>query len=155
MILTTHIFSGALVGAEIKNPFYVAVISIIVHFLLDLFPHGDYLNKKSRLKNFWKVAADLLFGFLLIFFVIHFKKISDPLILRNIYIAIFFSLLPDATTFSYLWLKMKFLKPIYDFHQKLHYIHYSDFAPEREFRLRNNLWDIFISFVSLLILILT
>ena len=153
MILTTHILSGALIGAEIKNPFYVAVISIIVHFFLDLFPHGDYLNKKSRLRDFWKVGVDLLFGFLLIFFVIHFKKISDPLILRNIYIAIFFSLLPDATTFSYLWLKMKFLKPIYDFHQKLHHIHYPDFAPEREFRLKNNLWDIIISLISLILFV--
>lgn len=152
MILTTHILSGALIGAEIKNPFYVAVISIIVHFLLDLFPHGDYLNKKSRLREFWKVAVDLAAGLGIVFAILF---IRDPILNKTtIAIGIFFSLLPDATTFSYLWLKMKFLKPIHDFHQKLHRIHYPDFAPERKFRLKNNLWDVLISFVSLLILIL-
>lgn len=73
--------------------------------------------------------------------------------MRNIGIGILFSLLPDGTTFLCYWMKMKFLKPIYDFHQRLHLIHYPDFAPERKFRLKNNLWDILISLIFLITLI--
>ena len=156
MILTTHILSGALVGAEIKNPFYVAIISVAVHFLLDLFPHGDYLNKKSRLREFWKVAIDLAVGLGIVLAVIYLRnETSNKPLMINLSIGILFSLLPDGITFLCYWMKMKFLKPIYDFHQRLHLIHYPDFAPEREFRLRNNLWDMLVSVVSLIILILT
>lgn len=155
MILTTHILSGALVGVEIKNPFYIAVVSIVLHFLLDFLPHGDYLSKKSRLKDFWKVGLDLTIG-LAIVAVIFYRQgeaLPDILYLRNIATGIFFSLLPDGTTFLYIWMKMKFLKPIYIFHQKLHLIHYPDFAPERRFRLKNNSWDILISLISTISLI--
>ncbi|PIU78183.1 MAG: hypothetical protein COZ28_00065 [Candidatus Moranbacteria bacterium CG_4_10_14_3_um_filter_44_15] len=153
VILTTHILSGALVGAEIKNPFYVAVISIIVHFLLDLFPHGDYLNKKSRLKDFWKVAIDLVIGFSLVAVIIFIRggTSSNGLSIGNVAIGIIFSLLPDFTTFLYRYLNMEFLKPVKNFHESLHC--YENGVPEREFRLKNNLWDILISLISLIILI--
>jgi len=153
MILATHILSGAALGANVQNPWLVAGLSIVLHFLLDLFPHGDYLNKKSRLREFWKVAVDLAVGLGVVFIILFFRDqiFKNGLDMRNIGIGIFFSLLPDGTTFLCHWMKIKLLKPVYDFHQKLHHIHYSDFAPEREFRLKNNLWDIFISIVSLLI----
>jgi len=152
MILTTHILSGALVGAEIKNPYEIAGLAIILHFLLDLLPHGDYLNKKSSLKDFWKVGIDLLIGFLLIAAIVFHRKETpvDILYLQNISIGIFFSLLPDGLTFLYWKMGMKFLKPIYNFHQKLHLA--PDFSPKRQFRLKNNLWDILISLISLITL---
>jgi hypothetical protein len=154
MILTSHILSGALIGTEIKNPVYIAIISIIVHFLLDLFPHGDYLNKKSRLRDFWKVGADLFIGLGIVLTIIFTKnEMANGALIRNIAIGIFFSLLPDGTTFLYLWMKMKFLKPIYELHRKLHLIHHPDFAPEREFRLKNNLWDTAVCIVSAALLL--
>jgi hypothetical protein len=151
MILTTHILSGAALGANVKNPYAVAGLSIVLHFLLDTLPHGDYLNKKSRLREFWKVAVDLAVGFGLVFWAISLKGITSPDILRNIIIGIFFSLLPDGTTLLYIWMKMKFLKPVKDFHERLHL--FSNGAPERKFRLKNNLLDIFISLASLLLLL--
>jgi hypothetical protein len=154
MILTTHILSGALIGAKIKNPFYIAVISIAVHFVMDTFPHGDYLNEKSKLKEFWKVAIDLAIGLGLVFSVLFIRgDLSNPVFLENIAIGIFFSLFPDGTTFLYSWMKLKFLRPIKHFHEKLHF--HPALTPEREFRLKNNLWDIIISLATLLLLIIT
>jgi len=153
MILTTHILSGALVGAEVKNPYAVAGIAIAVHFLLDMLPHGDYLNKKSSYRDFWKVGVDLVIGFGLIATVL-FRRgetSTDVLYIRNVAIGIFFSLLPDGTTFLYWKMGVKFLAPLKRFHEKLHY--YPDFSPGRQFRLKNNLWDILISVASLTILI--
>lgn len=152
MVLTTHILSGAVIGAEIKNPFYVAIISIAVHFLLDLIPHGDYLDKKSGLREFWKVALDIIIGLgsiAAIFFI------QDPLLRNNLYarnigIGIFFSLLPDGITFLYWKMGVKFLEPIYSFHQKLHRA--PDFSPKRRFCFKNNPWDILISLIALIIL---
>lgn len=151
MILTTHILSGAVLGANIENPYAVAGLAVAVHFILDILPHGDYLNKKSKLREFWKVALDLTIGLgaiYAIFFVRGFTSTAD---LRNIIVGIFFSLLPDGTTFLYWRMGMKFLKPIKTFHEKLHF--YPEFSPESEFRLKNNLFDILISLISLITLI--
>lgn len=150
MVLTTHILSGAVLGANVQNPYAVAGLSIAVHFLLDLVPHGDYLNKKSKLREFWKVALDLAIGLGIVFWVFSFENIGDPTTLRNIAIGIFFSLLPDGTTFLYWKIGMKFLKPVYLFHQKLHRA--PDFSPKRQFRLKNNFFDILISLLSLIVL---
>jgi hypothetical protein len=150
MILTTHILSGAAIGANVKSPYLVVIFSIVLHFLLDLLPHGDYLNKKSRLREFWKVAVDLIISFSLIFGIIAFKNISDVPTLKNIFIGIFFSILPDGTTFLYIWMKMKFLKPVKDFHEGLHY--FENGSPRREFHLKNNLWDIAITVSSIFFL---
>jgi hypothetical protein len=151
MILTTHILSGAVLGANIKNPYAVAGLSIVLHFLLDLFPHGDYLNKKSRFREFWKVGLDLVIGFSLIAAILFCRGETSTAYLDNIAIGIFFSLLPDGTTFLYVWMKMKFLKPVKDFHESLHC--HENGTPQREFHLKNNLWDILISLISLIILI--
>jgi len=46
---------------------------------------------------------------------------------------------------------VKFLKPIYVFHQKLHRA--PDFSPKRKFCFKNNFLDILISLISLATLI--
>jgi hypothetical protein len=151
MILTTHILAGAVIGRAIQNPYEVAGLAIAVHFALDLFPHGDYLNKKSSFKEFWKVAIDLTIGLGAVYAIFFSRDIASAENLRNIVIGIFFSLLPDGTTIMYWKMGMKFLKPLKKFHEKLHY--YPDFSPKRQFRLKNNLLDIAISLVALLTLI--
>jgi len=151
MTLTTHILSGAALGASVKNPVAIAGLAVALHFLLDMVPHGDYLNKKSRLGEFWKVAIDLAAGFFFVTGIILLKRIADPYLIQNIIIGILFSLLPDFSTFLFRWAKMKFLEPIYVFHQKLHRA--PDFSPQRQFRLKNNFWDILTSLTFLLFLI--
>jgi hypothetical protein len=152
MILTSHILSGAALGANIRNPYLAAASAVALHFILDLFPHGDYLNKKSGIREFWKVAIDLFFGFAIIGAILLSKDVLGHDTLQNVLIGIFFSLLPDGITFLYWKMGIKFLKPIYDFHQNLHRA--PEFSPEREFRLKNNPWDILVSFMCLLILLL-
>ncbi|OGI26622.1 MAG: hypothetical protein A2359_03755 [Candidatus Moranbacteria bacterium RIFOXYB1_FULL_43_19] len=152
MILTTHILSGAALGANIPNPYAVAGLSIVLHFLQDTLPHGDYLNKKSRLREFWKVAVDLAIGLSLVTAIVFYKNwLSDEVFLTNISTGIFFSLFPDFTTFLYRYLNMKFLRPIKDFHEGLHC--YENGSRRREFRIENGFWDIFITLASLLFLL--
>jgi hypothetical protein len=151
MILTTHILAGALIGREIQNPYEIAGLALAAHFALDLLPHGDYLNKKSSLKEFWKVAVDLAIGLGAVYVIFFAHTAASSVNLENIAIGVFFSLLPDGTTFLYWKIGMKFLKPLKNFHEKLHY--YPDFSPKRQFRLKNNLLDIAISLAFLTILI--
>lgn len=151
MILTTHILSGAALGASVKNPYAVAGLAVVLHFLLDLLPHGDYLNKNSRLKDFWKVGVDLAIGFSIVSVMLLYRGLASTRDFQNIVIGIFFSLLPDSTTFLYVWIKMKFLRPIKDFHENLH--KYENGSPKREFRLKHGLWDILISAIALLFLV--
>ena len=152
MILTTHILAGALIGREINNPYAVAGLAVAMHFVLDLLPHGDYLDKKSKLREFWKVAVDLTVGLGTVYaiFFIRDPISNNALYIKNIAIGIFFSLLPDGTTFLYWKMGMKFLKPIKIFHEKLH--RYPEFSPESEFRLKNNLFDILISLIAIITL---
>ena len=150
MILTTHLLAGAALGANIQNPYLVATSAIVLHFALDTLPHGDYLNKKSGFRDFWKVALDLAIGLGALAAILFFRD-PTPKDILNIAIGIFFSLLPDGGTFLYWKMGIKFLKPIKKFHEKLHY--YPEFSPESEFRIKNNLWDIFISLAAVIILL--
>jgi len=150
MILTTHILVGAVLGREIKNPYEIAGLAVAVHFALDLLPHGDYLNKKSSLWEFWKVALDLAIGLGIVYAIFFVQDFNSTANLKNIAIGIFFSLLPDGTTLLYM-MGIKFLKPIKKLHEKLHL--YPDSSPKSQFRLKNNLWDILISLISLFFLI--
>jgi hypothetical protein len=151
MILTTHILAGALLGREINNPYAVAGLAVAMHFTLDLLPHGDYLNKKSGFRDFWKVALDIAIGLGTVYAIFFLRSATSTANLENIIIGIFFSLLPDGTTFLYWKMGVKFLKPIKKFHEKLHY--YPEFSPGSKFRLRNNLLDIFISLAAVIMLI--
>jgi hypothetical protein len=154
MILTTHMLTGALIGAEVKNPYAIAGIAVVFHFILDLIPHGDYLNKKSDYKDFWKVAVDLALGLGLVA-AVFFQRSAisiDILYMQNVAIGVFFSLLPDGTTFLYWKMGVKFLAPLKRFHDRLHF--YPEFSPARQFRLKNNIWDIALSFVFLMMLLL-
>jgi hypothetical protein len=151
MILTTHILSGAVLGANIQNPYTVAGLAVALHFLLDMIPHGDYVNEKSTLRDWWKEAISFSTGISLLLVVFALRGIPDWLVLRNIGIGIFFSLLPDATHFMYRFMGMKFLRPIKNFHEGLHY--YPNGSLRREFRLENEYWEIGIVLISLFFLI--
>jgi hypothetical protein len=149
MILTTHILAGAVLGREINNPYAVAGLAVAMHFALDTLPHGDYLNKESSFWEFWKVAIDLVVGLGIVSAILFFR---DPIPKNDLSIAIgiFFSLLPDGMTLLYM-MGMKFLKPIKKFHEKLH--RYPESSPKHKFRLKNNLFDILVSFTAIIALL--
>ena len=151
MTLATHIITGTVIGAKLHNPCMIAVSAIAFHFILDAIPHGDYVNEKSTLKDWCKEALSLSIGFVLVFFALSVHGIPGWPVLKNIGIAVFFSLLPDATHFMYRFLGMKFLHPIKEFHEGLHY--YPNGSPHSKFRLKNEYWEIAISLISLIILV--
>jgi hypothetical protein len=150
MILITHALVGAALGKNIGNPFIIAPLAIIMHYCLDTFRHGEYLNQKSTFKNTtWKVALDLFSGIAVVFFYIKFSHSSADTA-KNILIGTFFSLLPDLLTVLYWKLNFNFLAKIYSFHGWVH--PYPKGDKRYDWTLRNSANDIIVSFVAIFIL---
>lgn len=147
MILSSHALTGAVIGKNINNPWSIVFISLIVHFLLDSLPHGEYLNQKTLKRNFWKVVLDLFIGFSLIIFYVYFNKL-DLIKIRNIFIGAFVSLFPDLLTFLYWALNFKFLKKISDFHSSAH------LSGKREWNLKNASNDIIVIATAIFLLLI-
>ncbi len=150
MILATHALTGAVIGKYVPNTWLVIILSLILHFVLDTFRHGEYLNQKSAVKEtFWKVAIDASIGLALILLIIHYNNFS-PAVVKNMFIGAFFSMFPDFLTFLYWKGKMKFLKKPYELHSWMHLS--PPFSPEREWNLRNAVNDIAISVIAVILL---
>ena len=151
MILITHALAGAALGRHIHNPFIIAPLAIALHFCFDTFRHGEYLDRKSTLKNTaWKVALDLFSGLAIVFYYLKFSHASFETI-RNVLTGTFFSLLPDLLTVLYWKLNFNFLKKIYDFHGRVH--PYPKGDSRYDWNLRNNLNDIIFSLIAISVLI--
>ena len=152
MILTTHALVGAAFGKQIHNPFLLVAILIPLHYLMDIFRHGEYLNKKSTFANTaWKVVLDLAFALstiLTVAFFLHFDKQTLFFALLGAFISMF----PDLLTVLYWKLNFKFLKKIYLFHQFIHR-RFPDDSKERVWNLRNAANDIFFSIIAILSLL--
>ena len=157
MILTTHALIGAALGKNISNPWIVAIIAIPLHFLMDHFRHGEYLNRNSKLRHtWWKTALDLLGGIIItsaiIIFAINYSHNFSLAIAKSMAIGMFFSMLPDLTTLLYWEFRWPFLKKIHDFHAWCH--RYPPFSKEREWNLRNSRNDIIFSVIAIILIIL-
>ncbi|KKP97796.1 MAG: hypothetical protein US25_C0064G0003 [Candidatus Moranbacteria bacterium GW2011_GWE1_36_7] len=153
MILTTHALVGAAVGKYIHNPLVLTTILIPLHYALDIFRHGEYLNKKSTFKNTtWKVTLDLFVGGVIILVAIYAKNISSAISISMITGALI-SMFPDLLTVLYWKLNFKFLEKIYEFHQFVHG-RFADGSPERAWTLRNVLNDIIFSLGAITLLLL-
>lgn len=151
MILATHALTGAIIGKNIDSPWLIIIISLALHYILDTFRHGEYLDRKSTARETaWKVALDIGIGFLIILIFIYFKNIGATTI-RNMIIGAFFSMFPDFLTLLFWKFRMKFLKPLFAFHQWVH--RYPPFSPEREWNLRNAVNDIAISIIAIILLV--
>lgn len=149
MILTTHALVGAAIGKGLGNPWLIIPASVAVHYTLDAIPHGEYLDKKSTVKNtWWKVALDLLVGLVAVLFYIITKKASGAEI-RNIALGVFFSLFPDFLTLLYWQAHFDFLKKIYAFHEWVHKLISQKDLP---WKLQNARNDILVSLLAVIFL---
>lgn len=149
MILTTHALVGAAIGKYVNSPLLQILILIPLHYILDVFRHGEYLNKKSTFKNTtWKVALDLFVGGTIILFAIFSKNFSSAVSISIITGAII-SMFPDLLTVLYWKLNFKFLGKIYQFHQFVHR-RFPDGSPQREWTFKNALNDILFSIIAIL-----
>jgi len=152
MILTTHALVGAVLGKNISNPWLLAAIAIPLHFAMDHFRHGEYLNRNSKLRHtWWKTALDLLGGIVIVSIVAHFQHFTSAT-LQSMALGMFFSVLPDFTTLLYWEFHWIIFKDIHDFHAWCH--KYPPFAKERKWTLRNGVNDILFSAVAILLLFL-
>lgn len=150
MILATHELVGAAIGAKIHSPWLIIIFSLAMHFVLDTFRHGEYLNRKSKVRDTaWKIALDFSTGFVIILFYILIKH-SDPATIRDILLGAFVSVLPDSLTLLYWQLGLKFLKKPFEFHTWIHA--YPQGSPERAWTLRNAANDIIFSLIAIIIL---
>lgn len=119
MILSIHILAGAAIGLKLHNWWFVFLLSIFAHYLMDTIPHREYdisslkkkLSKKS-MPDIAQITLDSLIGITLAFW---FTWNSAPL--ATIVAGIIGSVLPDFLTFIYWQTKTPLLKRITDFHR--------------------------------------
>lgn len=153
MILATHALVGAAIGEKVSNPWLIIILSLITHFALDTFRHGDYVSKDSRIKD--TIGKFIIFDFsipliIILFYIFLRHPNSDAL--RNMIIGILASILPDILTFINWIFKLDFLRSYYKFHSSLH--KYPSSSPERAWTLRNARNDILISLIAIIFLFL-
>jgi hypothetical protein len=152
MILATHALVGAALGKNLENPWLIIVLCSVVHFALDSFRHGEYIDHREKLKNLGRnVTLDMFIGGSIIFSVLFFQNLN-LLIMRNIFLGILFCMLPDfLTLIHFRFVHSKILRKIYRFHQRVHpYPHPSE---QTQWNLKNATNDIIFSFIAILFLI--
>jgi len=157
MLLTTHALAGAVIGKNIQNPWIIIILSLIIHYVMDSFRHGEYFDDRvAKAKDtWWKITIDLLIGFFIISLIVYYQK-SALLTIKNILIGVLFSLIPDfVTLMHWMFKKNKLLAKIKAFHSWAHrYEKFPKYSKERQWIFRNTLNDIIISLFAIIILLL-
>ncbi len=158
MILTTHALVGAAIGKNISNPWLVVALSLVVHFVLDGFRHGEYFDSRiAKIRDtWWKVVLDLFIGGgIILFYIFNNYDILSSSQVFNILLGAFVSMFPDSLTVLYWIFHWKFLEHIKKFHSVAHrYDHFPKFGKERQWTLRNAANDILFSVIAIFILFL-
>ena len=133
MFLAVHAAAGAIVGTEIPNPWLAFAAGFILHFILDVIPHGDHelgkrffgligkkLSEEEQIKKM--VAYEVLDLFITLFFIIYSFKNFYFAKDDGVVWAIIGSILPDVIVFAYFMTKAKRLKWFFDFHKWFHHL---------------------------------
>lgn len=133
MFITVHAAAGALVGTEIANPYLSFTAGVILHFIMDIIPHGDrelgkrffgLLNKKiSEEDKIKSLAAYGLIDYIalslfLLYAVKSFYFIKDD----GVIWCIIGSIIPDLLVALYVLTKSHYLKWFFDFHKTVHHL---------------------------------
>ncbi|MBU1292170.1 hypothetical protein KKH07_01635 [Patescibacteria group bacterium] len=122
MVLTPHMLVGAAVGTQAPNVWVAFLFGLISHYLIDVLPHWDYLNKFeiTNYKHLIKVFLDLTIGIVLILFLIWFEP-QRIIILA----AVFGSLLPDFLNGISMNFNSKWLRFHFQIHYKIHFLFFN------------------------------
>ncbi len=104
MILSVHFLFGAAVGGALNNPVLALPAVFASHYMLDSLPHREYeidnvtnihtVGWHKTIKDFVKIAVDIVFGFILVIFAA-----SDSAALPWLLIFGFIACVPDAISF--------------------------------------------------------
>lgn len=133
MFITVHAAAGALIGTEISNPYAAFGAGVVLHFIMDVIPHGDrelgkkffgLLNKKlSEEEKLKSLAAYAMMDYIiLIFFLIYAFKTFYFTKQDGVTWAIVGSILPDLLVASYMLTKSRWLKWFFNFHNWMHHL---------------------------------
>lgn len=133
MFISVHAAAGALVGAEISNPAIAFTVGVILHFALDIIPHGDrelgkkffgLFNKKlSEEEKIKSLAAYALVDYIvlvlfLLYAVKNFYFTKDD----GVIWAMIGSIIPDLLVALYFLTRSPYLKWFFDFHSWVHHL---------------------------------
>jgi len=153
MMLATHALVGAAIGDKIDNPWIIIAASLAMHYFLDSFRHGEYVesfDSKVAFKNtWWKIVLDFFSGLIIVLLIIHYQNFDRAKTL-NILLGSFASMFPDLLTLIYWKFKFPILGKIYQLHAWAH--KYPRNAPERQWTLRNVTNDIIFSLIAIIII---
>lgn len=133
MFITVHTAAGALVGTEIANPYLSFAAGVLLHFVMDIIPHGDrelgkrffgLLNKKiSEEEKIKSLAAYGLVDYIvLVLFLLYAIKNFSFAKDDGVVWAIVGSIIPDLLVALYVLTKTKYLKWFFDFHHWNHHL---------------------------------
>jgi hypothetical protein len=126
MTLTAHAAMGAVIGEAVGNPLLGFVAAVVIHFLIDIIPHGDnFLSdnyrvlKRRRKQALAYVTIDAVCAILFVLFIVN---IRDVALIRPISLGIVGSVLPDLLVGLYDLTKTKYLRWAFNLHFVFHNI---------------------------------
>jgi hypothetical protein len=114
MLSTAHLLTGAAIGTVVQNPWQVVLISVILHFVWDSWPHWDPDYNKWKKRDFYLVSSlDMLIGLCLGWWTV------GAGMNYLIFLGMFFSVFPDILTMVVILGKIKSLKWYIEWHKKI------------------------------------
>ncbi|MFA6593668.1 MAG: hypothetical protein WCT16_00230 [Candidatus Buchananbacteria bacterium] len=139
MFITAHAAASAVIGKEIANPLLAFVISIVLHFVFDIIPHGDrdyckrffglQFKRFSEEEKFKSMAFySLIDTVLLVFFLLYLFKSFAWAKDDSVIWAIIGGIIPDFIVAIYMLTKSRWLKGFFNFHHENHSLIKWDFS---------------------------
>jgi len=122
MILSTHFITGAAVASCTDSLLLIVILPLMLHFILDIIPHWEYMENTSELKNkIPHIMIDALAGPAIVLpFLIWKFGINYPTIIW-LFVGGTISVIPDGLSLLHvLFPKNKPLKQIFSFHGTVH-----------------------------------
>jgi hypothetical protein len=151
MLVVTHAVTGAVIGQLVKNSPISFILGVVVHFLMDMIPHGDSADyKKFKESNtipkgrIYQLLFDNVIMFGLIMYLLIFKV--DGYWWPTFW-GIIGSILPDLMVGVHECRPSRFSKPLHRLHFKFH-----DIITDRwkDIRLR---YSIILQLIALVIVV--
>lgn len=124
MTLTAHAAMGAIIGEMVGNPLLGFAIAVVIHFLIDIIPHGDnFLSNNFRVLKYRRkqalayITTDAICAILFVLFIVNVREVA---LIRPISMGIAGSVLPDLLVGLYDITKSRYLRWAFNLHFIFH-----------------------------------
>jgi len=118
-----HMLLGALIGREFDNLFFIAVLGLVSHFLLDMLPHWDVKYDRQKFRENGELDIEKKFIFFNFFLFIVGLMLVFVLSRHNRQDHMFFGALmavsPDLINLLYAKTKNKWITGYVKFHSRI------------------------------------